>query len=715
MSASVAVVAVLLISLVACSQAPTVLSSAPAAGGFGAGGAPASAAGRSEKPLALPDEASALDGLRPGHPRLILTPADVVSLRERIATDTATASMYADVKARAEGLLSTPVLTYEKPEGSDILQISRAALERIYTLGLVWLVDQDPAIAGRGAAELEAVSAFPDWNPIHFLDTGEMSHAVAIGYDWLYDSLTPTQRTDIAAALVAKGLSLARDAYTGVTPIWLAGWALTSNNWALVTNGGLTLAALAVADEYPALARLVISGALVRVPAAMAHYAPDGGFPEGMAYWTYAGSYAVYLFASLDSALGTDFGLSGLPGFSFAGDMPLHLAGPTGELYNFADYGQFGIALSVPFLFWTAERFGRPQDRAYELDLMKTVLTDGSRRRASATGVIWYRPSESPVPVEPLDRLFTGIDVAAMRGSWEDRNAWWVGVKGGNPSISHNQLDAGSFVLEAQGERWAIDLGAEKYNVPGYFESPPGGRRWTYFRSRAESHNALVLDPDACEDQDPTAVSVITRFRSAPSGAFTITDLTGAYRGTPVRRGVGLLDERSRVVVQDELSPTSPTELWWFMHTRAEVEVVDGGRTAMLTQGGKTLRASLVGLPGAVFSATDASPMPTSPTSPNSPTPGVRRLAVTTTIAGPTSYAVVFDDGSGAVPTTVTSLDAWQVDGAEQVSAVDREPRVAAPAPNPCKNIAGPTTTLPTDVFAPPPGLPISVSPAFTG
>ena len=34
-----------------------------------------------------------------------------------------------------------------------------------------------------------AVSRFTDWNPTHFLDVGEMVMALAIGYDWLYDSL----------------------------------------------------------------------------------------------------------------------------------------------------------------------------------------------------------------------------------------------------------------------------------------------------------------------------------------------------------------------------------------------------------------------------------------------------------------------------------------------------------------------------------------------
>lgn len=672
-------------------------------------------AGRTTSAVSLPDEATVLQGLRTGHPRLILTPPEVVALRQRILTDPTTASMYAAVKARAQALVGQPVLTYDKPDGFRLLETSRAAVRRMYDLGLVWLVDQDPVIGARGAAELAAVTAFPDWNPIHFLDTAEMSHAVGIGYDWLYDALTPTQRTDIAASLVAKGLTPAHDAYLGTAPFLLSYWVLYDHNWALVTNGGVTLGALAVADEQPALARTVVHQALQRVPPAMAHYAPDGGWPEGVSYWEYATEYAGYLVTGLDTALGTDFGLTTLPGFSTTGDVPAQLTGPTGQRYNWADDGEPRYAPSVPFLFWTAERFGRPQDRAYQL----------AHAEPHALDVVWYRASAAPVPNAPLDRLFGGVDVASLRQAWGDPAGWWVGAKGGRPWFNHNQIDAGSFVLEAQGERWAIDLGKEDYNVPGYWESGPGGKRWTYFRSRAESHNTLVLDPDACEDQDPTSTSVVTRFRSASGGAFTITDLTGAYRGTAVRRGVGLLDGRSHVVVQDELSPTTATDLWWFVHTRAQITLTDGDRTALLTQGGKTLRASLVGLPGASFTVTPAAPLAGSPSADNTANPGVQRLTIHTTVSGPTSYAVVFDDGSPAVPAAVTPLDQWQVSGTGLV-AIDREPVAVTPAANPCKGIVGPTTTTTT---APPPtsspttapsAVPITiagttVTPAFTG
>ncbi len=47
----------------------------------------------------------------------------------------------------------------------------------------------DPQFKDRAEQEMLGVAAFPDWNPPHFLDVGEMTTAMAIGYDWLYDVL----------------------------------------------------------------------------------------------------------------------------------------------------------------------------------------------------------------------------------------------------------------------------------------------------------------------------------------------------------------------------------------------------------------------------------------------------------------------------------------------------------------------------------------------
>ena len=53
-----------------------------------------------------------------------------------------------------------------------------------------------------------AAARFNDWNPSHFLDVGEMTFALAIGYDWLFDQLDEPSRKEIRTAIVEKGLKI---------------------------------------------------------------------------------------------------------------------------------------------------------------------------------------------------------------------------------------------------------------------------------------------------------------------------------------------------------------------------------------------------------------------------------------------------------------------------------------------------------------------------
>ena len=166
----------------------------------------------------------------------------------------------------------------------------------------------DARFFARAKNDLLTVAAFPDWNPGHFLSVGEMSFAVAIGYDWLYQQLQPSERAVIRQALLAKSLSLARSAYISASPTSRAlSWVINTNNWNQVCNGGVLSAALAIAEDEPALAREVIAGVRVSMPRGLAAYSPDGATPEGPGYWTYGTTYAVIAFAELESALGTDF------------------------------------------------------------------------------------------------------------------------------------------------------------------------------------------------------------------------------------------------------------------------------------------------------------------------------------------------------------------------------------------------------------------------
>ena len=71
------------------------------------------------------------------------------------------------------------------------------------------------------------------------------------------------------------------------------------------------------------------------------------------------------------------------------------------------------------------------------------------------------------------------------------------------------------------------------------------------------------------------------------------------------------------VEVRDEITPRGPAEIWWFMHTRAKVEIAADGRSARLREAGRTLRVSLADGPSDVrFTTMPAAPLPSSPNLP---------------------------------------------------------------------------------------------------
>jgi hypothetical protein len=576
----------------------------------------------------IPPSEAILARLHGEHPRLLATAADFARVKRQVAEEPLLGRWHKALQERAERLLAEPPSRYEIPDGLRLLSTSRRVLDRVSTLALLYRLDGDRRYPERAWKELQTAAAFPDWNPRHFLDTAEMSHAFAIGYDWLYDVWTAEQRATLRAALIEKGLKPALSSYRGEAPYgW---WVKSQHNWNQVCNGGIGTGALAIGDEVPEIAGEILRAGIKSLRLPMARFAPDGAWDEGPGYWNYATSYNTIFLAALQTALGTDFGLSRIPGFSETGFFPLYLTGPLGRTFNYAD-GSDGT-IRAPQMFWLAREYNHP------------VYAWCQRQVASpaALDLLWFDARGKGPGAEglPLDRHFRGVEVATFRSAWEDRDALFVGFKGGDNKANHSNLDLGSFVLDALGIRWAVDLGADNYNLPGYF----GSQRWSYYRMRAEGHNTLVLNPGDGPDQDPAAGARITRFHTTGERAFAIADLTPAYarHARRVRRGVALLDRR-QVLIQDEVEAEKPAEVWWFLHTPAEAEVSESGSEATLKQGNARLWARILSPKGATFTVREVRPLPTSPhPEKQASNDGIRKLAIQQAGSADLRLAVLF-------------------------------------------------------------------------
>ena len=590
-----------------------------------------------------PSAPGILKRLRAGHPRLIALDADLERARGLIAKDAVAKDYHAKLRVRATQILKEPLLKYHVV-GPRLLHISRQALERVYTLAAMRRLDGDKPFADRAIRELVNVSRFKDWHPSHFLDTAEMTHAAAIGYDWLHGQLTPEQRKILGDAIVRHGLLAAKPFYDKQR--W---WVRATHNWNQVCNGGIAIGALAVADEQPELAAYIIDQSRKSIVRAMRSYEPDGGWNEGPGYWHYATRYNVYYLAALRTALDTDLGLlKELPGFAKAGDFRVYFGGPVGHTFNYADAGS-GTGRAHE-MFWLARTFDRPLYAWHERT---------RPGRADALDLLWLDPRGRGPKADgtPLDRTFKGVDVVFLRSAWEDREAIFVGFKGGDNRANHSHLDLGTFVLDALGHRWALDLGGDHYNLPSYF----GGKRWTYYRLKTEGHNTLTIGG---ANQDRGAKAPIVAFGSTAARAFAVADLSKAYpEATRCRRGMALLD-RKEVLVQDEIELKAKGEIVWTLHTKAAIGL--DGATATLKLGDARLRAAILEPKGAVFETASATPP-----KPQNQNAGVRRLLIRLPKASRARLAVLLTPYRGARLESIRAvvpLDRWAAETSSPAS-----------------------------------------------
>lgn len=560
------------------------------------------------------------------HPRLIIS--DLAELRARATANDVASELYAKVKADADAILALPISKYVLPDGLRLLETSREVVRRTYSLAFAWAVEQDPVYATRLWNELDAAAHFPDWNHRrHSLDTGEMTHAFAIGYDWLYDLWTPAQRATLRTAIREFGLKPALTAYT-TTSSFPLDWPRVENNWNIVCNTGMALGALAIAEDEPGLSADIIEHAVASIPLAIAQYGPAGAYPEGMTYWNYATKYLVAILAGLESATGDDRGLGSSAGLAETGFFPIYLGGPSGQAFNY--YDGF-LRLTRPSeMLWLASKFGEPVFGWWGLQGAQSESVSWNQ---SPMSVAWYSPDLVASPIEtrlPLDRSFERAEVVTMRSGWEDPFAVFAGFKAGDNATSHGDNDLGDFVFDALGLRWASDLGVDDYNVPGYFDRGPDGQRWTYYRKRAEGQNTLVVDPGKSAGQLVSATGTIIATQFRPTEAFAIADLTKASADlTSWRRGVRQFDDRQQLVVQDEFATGEPRDVWWFMHTPATITVAEDGRSATLEQDGRRVLARISSPDGATFLNAAAKPLWTSPDpDEQQDVLGVRKLAI---------------------------------------------------------------------------------------
>lgn len=534
--------------------------------------------------------------LRNNGPRLILTAESLEQIKKAVNKDETTKAYYGYLYKNAVALLDLAVLE-RKLEGRRLLGVSRQAIARIGTLAAVYAISKEKRFLDRINTELLNICNFSDWNPSHFLDVGEMAYGVSIGLDWTLGDLPDSTIRLVKDALISKAIKPSLNEKFN-------GWVKVDNNWNQVCHGGITSAAVMIADQDPALAALLISRMLHNIPRALKAYAPDGAYPEGASYWSYGTSYTLITISVLESAFGTDFGISNTPGFVNSALFVKKLVGSSGMYFNYFDSGSGGDdgLENQELLLWFANKTSNDVyfDKEKFLAILTRSATSGyNSSKFNGMVLAWLAKHKKSI-VKPLSANYKGDGInpiVVFGGGKTNPNGYFLGAKGGAASLNHGNMDAGSFVFDLYGVRWAVDLGMQNYfqleqaiGVSGLWDSGQQSKRWTLLSKNNFGHSTLTVNDALHVARGFAPLSYYKGKDNRPQAGF---DLSAVFNGQlkSAKRDFKRTGDQS-LEITDVLELSEQTKnVTWAMMTQADIEIIADG--VLLRQKGKALKVRM--------------------------------------------------------------------------------------------------------------------------
>ena len=162
------------------------------------------------------------------------------------------------------------------------------------------------------------------------LAAGHLLYGMGVGYDLLYNDLTPTERERYRNCIARHGQQM----YEFFKPRRGRSWAYSQNH-TFIPMSGLAVAAYAVYGEVPeaaqwaALSRAIYSKVL-------ATYSQDGYYYEGFEYWIFSTPWIIHYLDAQKHATGED--LFDQPGLRLTHLYAAHSLTPGGQsMFDFGD------------------------------------------------------------------------------------------------------------------------------------------------------------------------------------------------------------------------------------------------------------------------------------------------------------------------------------------------------------------------------------------
>ena len=539
-----------------------------------------------------------IENLNGEHPRLFARADDFARIREyAFGKDAAMTEMYRKYKDEATVYVDKEVSKISTDiVNNSYLSRATSAMDIMLKCSFVYAVEGESAsdYADRAIAEaMYFAENMETWGRAQSLDVNHTALGIAICYDWLYNYMTDEQKAAIGGAMYTKHLNEIYDFFTNPDDEAYK-WSfhqmyLASNNHAVLDNCSVFVEALAVADLYPEKASTIMALAiehLTRKNGPFDRLYPDAGWYEGSSYWSYVGPFMAKMFSAMESAFGSCLGFENNPYITGGAYFPIYTQSSLRRLV----YSDAGTARTeASDFYWFGHMAGDEALKKYVID---------NKYYSTPLLCIWYNPEEAHEGELYLqkDKLFRNIDVATMRSSWDSHQETFVGMAVQAPKETHAFMAMGTLSLDALGETWVTNPGKEYYKIGNYWNNTQDGDRWTYYSTRAEANSCLVINPSEDGGQIVTSPAMIDQLESSGSKAFMVTDLSTAYKdAASYKRGVMLYDNRSRVLVQDEITLSKPSDVYSFINVyKADIDISDDGSYAILSKGNKHIYVKVI-------------------------------------------------------------------------------------------------------------------------
>ena len=481
------------------------------------------------------------------HPRLLFSMDDLPVLREKV-----TQGWLAD----AYSAMKTDIFLFLREGSYDIgypPTLGRRMQDLISSFALIGYIDDNPAFI-RHAIDFTlyqidkfTLEEFEKNNPSEpHLSLGDVTHAFAIAFDWLYPHLNIIERSKIRSTLESLATMQwdnVKNTYNGTNAF------ADSSNHNGVANGGLGMAAIALGNKPE-----WVEHSVRQVRRYMEFSTDDEGWNfEGRSYFGYGG-WGAFPFASAVKKLGGPDIFAEYPRYDrMAVDYFLRQMPP----YTSTS----GIAAAMPFIMQSRDEVG--------LWLWLDVNGPQGNRSYGGAGsnisflpytLLWADPALGTLaPWEadlPLDKVFPS-DRALFRDGWDPMDSVVTFTTGWTRHSGHRMRNDNSFNFYSLGEQFSISpsdaqtrmevlhslvmvdeprysRSASEYPYGAVFETVSTDEAFAYLKSDATNSCVYYLEADGWTSPDKRKVTEAVRhllFARSPDGLMepyilVIDDLT---------------------------------------------------------------------------------------------------------------------------------------------------------------------------------------------